>query len=342
LTHSLPAVEPLATMNPEISVIIPAYNTEAYIKRAIDSILGQTFTDFEIVVVDDASTDNTVQVLSEIHDPRLKVFRQAQNGGAGAARNRALQEATGNWIAVLDSDDWYAPERLERLLALAQARQADMVADDLYIIEDGESQPRTTMIKYGGSSLSEITEISATEFVLSDIEGCKGLALGFSKPLFRREFLVQHQITYKPHIKVSQDFWLDLDCLVRGAKFFLLPEPYYYYCSRDGALTTSTDKIERLTQECDAINQFFIDEVAYLNNDVSLSKALRLKLRETRKIRDYYAVVEPLKQGRFLQALWGSLQKPLFYQKALLAIPQAVNRRVRATFLRTEVYKKFS
>jgi len=329
-------------MNPEISVIIPAYNTEAYIRRAVDSILDQTFSDFEIIVVDDASTDNTVQVLTEINDPRLKIFRQPQNGGAGAARNRALQEATGHWVAVLDSDDWYAPERLERLVALAKERRADMVADDLYIIEDGESHPRTTMIKYCGSSLSEVTEISPTEFVMSDIEGRKGLALGFSKPLFRRTFLVDNQITYKPHIKVSQDFWLDIDCLVRGAKFFLLPEPYYYYRSRDGALTTSTNKIERLTQECDAINQFLIDEAAYLDNDEGLTKALRLKLRETCKIRDYYAVVEPLKQGMFFKALWGSLQRPLFYQKALLEIPKVVNRRVRATFLRTEVYKKFS
>ncbi|MEM6519495.1 MAG: glycosyltransferase family 2 protein [Cyanobacteria bacterium P01_C01_bin.70] len=329
-------------MHPEVSIIIPAYNTAAYIKRAIESVLEQTFKDFEIVVVDDASTDNTVEVLNSIQDPRLKVFCQAQNGGAGAARNRALKEATGNWIAVLDSDDWYAPQRLERLVHLAKERQADMVADDLFIIEDGAVEPRTTMIQYCDAVIPDVIKIDPTYFVLSDIEGRKGLGLGFSKPLFRREFLVQHNITYKPEIKVSQDFWLDMDCLVRGAKFFLLPEPYYYYLSRYGALTTSTNKIERLTQECDAIAQFLDDEAAYLKHNHALTKALRLKLKETRKIRDYYVVVEPLKQGKVFQAIVGSLQRPLFYQKALLELPKVLYRRLNSVLLGAKVYKKFS
>lgn len=329
-------------MHPEVSIIIPAYNTAAYIKRSVESVLEQTFENFEIVVVDDASTDNTVEVLNSIQDPRLKVFRQPHNGGAGAARNRALKEATGNWIAVLDSDDWYAPQRLERLLHLANERQADMVADDLFIIEDGAAEPRTTMIRYCDAVIPDVIQIEPTDFVLSDIEGRKGLGLGFSKPLFRREFLVQHNIAYKPEIKVSQDFWLDMDCLVRGAKFFLLPEPYYYYLSRDGALTTSTNKIERLTQECDAVAQFLVDEVDYLRHHDSLTKALSLKLKETQKVRDYYTVVEPLKQGKIIQAIWGSLQRPLFFQKALRMLPRVLYRRLSSTFLRTKVYKKFS
>ncbi len=329
-------------MNPAVSVIIPAYNTEAYIKRAIDSVLSQTFEDFEIVVVDDASTDGTVEVLKTIQDPRLKLFCQPQNGGAGAARNRALEEATGDWIAVLDSDDWYAPERLERLLTFAKEHQADMVADDLYIIEDGQPEPRTTMIKYYDPSIVDVVNISPTSFVLSDIEGRKGLALGFSKPLFRRQLLVDNNITYKPEIKVSQDFWLDMDCLVNGAKFLLLPEPYYYYRSRDGALTTSTNKIERLTQECEAIQRFCIDEANYLRENIDLTKALRLKLREARKLRDYYKVVDFLKQGKLFQACFESFQRPLFYQKLLSEAPKVIARRFSVTFLGTEVYKKFS
>ena len=329
-------------MNPEVSVIIPAYNTADYIERAIESVLQQTFSNFEIVVVDDASTDNTIEVLNNIADPRLKVFRQAQNGGAGAARNRALQEATGTWIAVLDSDDWYAPERLEKLLSLANERDADMVADDLYIIEDGQSEPRTTIFKYCGSTLSDVIEISPETFVLSDIEGKKGLALGFSKPLFRRDFLTQHQISYKPHIKVSQDFWIDMDCLVRGAKFYLLPEPYYFYRSRDGALTTATNRIERLNQECNAIKQFLVDEAIYLRENVALEKALYLKLKETSKVLDYYTVVESIKQGKLSKALLDSLQRPRFYQKALFEWPKAAARRVRAVFFGQELHKKFS
>ncbi|MGF1460967.1 MAG: glycosyltransferase family 2 protein [Leptolyngbyaceae cyanobacterium] len=328
-------------MHPEISVIIPAHNTEKYIKRAIDSVLAQTYTNFEIVVVDDASTDNTVQILESILDPRLRFFCRSQNGGAGAARNRALSEATGNWIAVLDSDDWYAPERLERLLKLAQEREADMVADDLYIIEEGESVPRATMVQYHDSSLQGVIEIDPSTFVLSDIEGRQGLALGFSKPIFRRQFLIDNQITYKAEIKVSQDFWLDMDCLVRGAKFILLTEPYYYYLAREGSLTASTDKIERLTQECDAIVSFFYKEAESLQKNQALSDALALKLKETRKMRDYYLVVSALKQGKLGQAALESFQRPRFYQKAVIELPKAFSRRVKSAFFGAKEYKKF-
>lgn len=329
-------------MNPEVSVIVPAYNAKAYIERAIDSVLSQTFKNFEIIVVDDASTDETVETLKKIHDPRLKVICQQHNGGAGAARNRALEAAIGDWIAVLDSDDWYAPERLERLLDFAKETQADMVADDLYIIEDGEAEPRTTMIQYHDPSIIDILAISPTSFVLSDIEGRKGLALGFSKPLFRRKLLVDNNITYKPEITVTQDFWLDLDCLIRGAKFLLLPEPYYYYRSREGALTTSTNKIERLNEECEAVRRFFRDEASYLRDNVELADALNLKLRETQKLRDYYTVIDCLKQGKIFKAGSESIKYPLFYQKVISEVPKVLYRYFSAIFLGTKIYKKFS
>ncbi|MEM6252520.1 MAG: glycosyltransferase family 2 protein [Cyanobacteria bacterium P01_D01_bin.156] len=329
-------------MNPDISVIIPAYNTGTYIKKAINSVLSQTFENFEIIVVDDASTDDTVQVIKTIKDNRLKLICQKYNQGAGASRNRALKEAVGDWIAVLDSDDWYAPERLEKLLEFAQKHQADIVADDFYIIEDGEAVPRTTMLEYHNSSIKDVLRITPTFFVLSDIDGRKGLELGFSKPLFRRSFLIENNIFYKPEITVSQDFWLDLDCLVRDAKFFLLPEPYYYYLSREGALTTSTNTIKRLDEECAAVHKFCRDEANYLRENVKLAKALNLKLRETQKLRDYHKVVDCLKQRKLLKAGLESLQSPLFYQKVLSEIPKVISRYFKAIFLKTKIYKKFS
>ena len=171
-------------MNTKVSVIIPAFNTEKYIKRAIVSVISQTHENVEIIVVDDASTDGTVDVIKRIKDPRLTLICLPQNVGAAAARNRALQQATGHWIAVLDSDDWYAPERLDRLLTFASQKQADMVADDLYIIEDGESEPRTTIFKYNDPSITVPFEIDSASFVLSDIEGKKGLALGYTCLLY--------------------------------------------------------------------------------------------------------------------------------------------------------------
>ncbi|MDJ0687662.1 MAG: glycosyltransferase family 2 protein [Xenococcaceae cyanobacterium MO_188.B32] len=131
----------------EVSVIIPAYNTEQYIHQAIASLLSQTLENIEIIVVDDCSTDNTVRVVRSFDDPRLRLLLNPQNLGAGGARNRALRAARGKWVAVLDSDDWYAPERLSRLVEVAEQKNADFVADDLYLIEDSSSSPWGTMIR---------------------------------------------------------------------------------------------------------------------------------------------------------------------------------------------------
>lgn len=94
-------------MNPEISIIVPVYNVEKYLKRCIDSILNQSFTDFELILVDDGSTDNSGKIIDEyaVKDERIKVIHK-ENGGQGSARNRGLDIAKGNYIGFVDSDDW--------------------------------------------------------------------------------------------------------------------------------------------------------------------------------------------------------------------------------------------
>ncbi len=101
---------------PEISVVIPSYNHSSYIDKAVASVLNQTFDDLELIIVDDGSTDNTLEVLEAYSDPRLKIFSQ-ENQGAHAAINRALELAEGKLLAVLNSDDFYHPERLEKAVA---------------------------------------------------------------------------------------------------------------------------------------------------------------------------------------------------------------------------------
>lgn len=102
---------------PTISVVVPAYNHERYVGEAIDSVLGQTWQDFELVVVDDGSSDATAEIVARRAegDPRIRLLRQA-NRGSHAAINRGVAESSAPWIAILNSDDRYAPHRLERLV----------------------------------------------------------------------------------------------------------------------------------------------------------------------------------------------------------------------------------
>jgi len=97
----------------EVSVIIPLYNKGKYIARALDSIFAQTYQDFEVIVVDDGSTDNGPDIVKQYADPRLRIIRQ-QNAGPGAARNRGIAESLAFYVAFLDADDEWLPGFLSR------------------------------------------------------------------------------------------------------------------------------------------------------------------------------------------------------------------------------------
>ncbi|MCK4358960.1 MAG: glycosyltransferase family 2 protein [Candidatus Cloacimonetes bacterium] len=102
----------------KISVVIPVYNREKRIRYCLDSVLNQTYSTLDIIVVDDCSTDKTVQVIKSYSDPRIRCIVLDKNSGAQAARNRGIKEAKGEWIAFLDSDDEWMPEKLEKQIMI--------------------------------------------------------------------------------------------------------------------------------------------------------------------------------------------------------------------------------
>jgi succinoglycan biosynthesis protein ExoO len=326
-------------VNPVVSVIIPAYNTGAYIGNAIESALNQTLTDLEVLVVDDRSTDNTVAVVQSFADERLRLLQNPQNLGAGGARNRALSAARGKWIAVLDSDDWYAPDRLEQLVAQAEANDADLLSDDLYLIEDGSSMPWSTLLQVSGEQIDRVTQIAPDYFVNSDLEGQPGLRLGFSKPLFRREFLERHHLKYDPTLKIAEDFWLYMDCFRYDARFFFMPQPYYYYRARAGSLIRS-DKIQRLDRECQTIANFLQHNADFLTDNPQVLTALVARQTTARSYLNYYKIVEPLKHGKVAIAL-----KEIAHNSegvlALLVrrIPAIIDRRIKKIF---KIFDRYS
>lgn len=110
-------------MSVMVSVIIPTYNSSKYISETLNSVLRQDFSDFEVVVVDDASTDDTCRIVSQINDPRIKLLPQSQNGGAGVSRNIGVEAAQGRYIAFLDSDDLWFDGKLSRQIKFMQENQ---------------------------------------------------------------------------------------------------------------------------------------------------------------------------------------------------------------------------
>ncbi len=118
---------------PQVSVVIAAFNAAPCIARSIASVQAQTLQSFEIIVIDDGSADNTVAIVQDLatKDSRIKLTRLEQNCGPSIARNKGFQEARGTWIAVLDADDAFKPERLEKLISAAAEYGLGLVADNL-------------------------------------------------------------------------------------------------------------------------------------------------------------------------------------------------------------------
>ena len=125
--------------NPLLSIIIPVYNSERFLKECLDSVLSQSFSDFEVIVVDDGSTDSSIQIEEEYSkDSRFVIIRQS-NAGQGAARNRALDIAKGKYITFLDSDDAMKPDFLKETLSKIEDGKYDIVVTNYdYINEQSE------------------------------------------------------------------------------------------------------------------------------------------------------------------------------------------------------------
>lgn len=107
-------------MNDLVSIITPSYNTGKFIGKTIESVLSQTYTNWEMIIVDDCSSDNTDEIVATYKDSRIRYFKNKKNSGAAVSRNFALREAKGKWIAFLDSDDLWLPEKLEKQIAFME------------------------------------------------------------------------------------------------------------------------------------------------------------------------------------------------------------------------------
>ncbi len=222
-----------------VSVVIPAFNAASTIERAIASARLQTEESLEIIVVDDASSDQTLEIVADAakSDTRIRLLRQPVNAGPGAARNRGIAAAKGDWIALLDADDSYFPERLAKLLDLADRTGADMVADNILLCNADGQTAGVAMIP--PALLSQPTEMTTAEFIARNVGSPRTprISYGFLKPLLKAGFLREKRIAYDERNRFAEDFMLYVRCLTNGARWWLLPETMYCYVVTPGSLT---------------------------------------------------------------------------------------------------------
>lgn len=126
---------------PEVSIITPCYNSALFLKETTESVINQTFTDWEWIITDDKSSDNSVEIIKEINDPRIKLIIAEKNGGAGHARNLSLEKATGRFITFLDADDFWEPNFLEEMVSFIKKENVELAYSN-YSRCDENLQPK--------------------------------------------------------------------------------------------------------------------------------------------------------------------------------------------------------
>ena len=208
-----------------ISVIVPVYNVEPYLRKCLDSILGQTYRDLEVLVIDDGSTDGSGKICDEYKkDERVRVFH-TENRGLSATRNLGLDKATGEWIGFVDSDDWIEPDMYEVLFRKAEETGADVVeCGSLF-----EYPTKTTKHPAVQSLISE------TESVLSLLKG-KVSTLVWNK-LYRRKLFDN---TRFPDGRSFEDI-ATTHKIIQNAKVVGVPNYLYHWLQRESGISQSHD-----------------------------------------------------------------------------------------------------
>jgi glycosyltransferase involved in cell wall biosynthesis len=228
--HKRPIAESAARGS--VTAILPVHNSRNFVSRAIDSVISQEGPEhlLEIIVVDDHSSDRTAQFVRGEYagDARVRVLETSRNIGPGGARNAAIAEARGEWIAPIDADDAWSPQRLARLVPQCDDN-LDMLFDNLLGYDQFAA-------KETGPLLPCVARPVSLAMMARERSDATGFDYGYLKPLIRRSLLEQLGIGY-PEVRVHEDLLFYLELLISGARARFTPEPLYVYTTPVGQIS---------------------------------------------------------------------------------------------------------
>ena len=292
----------------DVSIIMAAYNSERFLAEALSSCLAQTGVRFEIIVSDDGSDHAIASLVERIckGDPRVVTLRSPQNRGPAHARNQALKIAKGEFIAIVDSDDHLAPERISRLVETARHTGADIVVDNL--IEFSETPKGREEAAFLSGPNSQIERaIELTEYMRSGLKNDSRQFYGYLKPLIRRKTLEAGSFTYRQSVQISEDYYLLADMLRAGCTMLYVPQQGYYYRRHTGSLTHRA-QAEYIRLIVEAERAFRSQpEPALSKEQIRWSKR---RSKVFRKMYQFERMAHFLKNQRYLEAFGAFMQRP--------------------------------
>ncbi len=210
----------------KVSIILCFYNEEKYIAYAIDSVLAQTYSNFELIIINDGSTDNSEEIISKYQDARIVYKAYEGNHGLAYARNRGLELATGDYAGFFDADDILAPDKIEKQVLYFKEHRDILLVSGGYSYMDGEGKVEDKIIFPKFHSDEQIK----ARMLFEDCIACAGAAL------FKREIVEKNHIRLDETSGATEDYRLWIDMLLYG-KFANVDECFFYYRVNHGSKT---------------------------------------------------------------------------------------------------------
>ena len=211
--------------NKKISVIVAVYNTEKYVKKCIDSLLNQTYSNLEILIIEDGSTDNSKEILNEYkNNKKVKLIFNEKNSGLAYSRNVGMDNATGEYLGFIDSDDYVAPDYFEKLMESLTKDKADVAICDMKLVYENEGNREV------------ISKCYDKEFNLINIIN-NGLVASACNKLFKKELISKYKFAVG---KVNEDIAVVIPALVNAKKITYANDCYYNYVQRNNSIQNSS------------------------------------------------------------------------------------------------------
>lgn len=254
--------------NIKISVVLPCYNVEKYIREGLDSIMAQTLSEWEAILVDDGATDSTGRICDEYaeKDSRFKVIH-TKNHGASCARNAGMKQAKGELLYFMDPDDWIEPNCFERCYETYQQHNCDIIQFDKNYVWGDEKRPDNTtdcgkweqpdIIKKFTCKMVGLGQEALNHWYKGGNIWDKKKNLGVWSFMFKRSFIEENELRFKQKISLFEDILFAIDCTIKAKTLVSIPDILYNYNVRtSGVCVRSINDRERIYKDkCNLVSE---------------------------------------------------------------------------------------
>lgn len=245
-------------MNEEkmISVIIPLYNCEKYIKRCIESVINQTYKNIEIIIIDDGSSDNSIEIVNELikRYNTIRIIKQ-ENKGVSSARNAGIENSKGDYIAFLDADDWVESNIYETMINNAIEQNVDIVKCNYYSNKIyNKNYSKGKVYQFGDKKLTNYENEDLIDFVLKGKLTCAVYLF-----LIKKSFIEKNKIRFREDIQMGEDKEFCINLLTNTSSIYINSKPlYHYFYNMNGAMKRK-DKYEKYIQDNIILNKYLLE-----------------------------------------------------------------------------------